>query len=230
MIDIDELRRITDGQEQARLTGLQRSIALMAMIILLVVTLTGMYIRTPVNDHREIIRLHVIANSNSAGDQALKLKVRDGVLAQYGVKMESATIDKARTNIATSIGDINALAEQIIQEQGYDYTAKSRLGVTYIPAKSYDHIDFPAGNYEALNIVIGDGAGDNWWCVLFPPLCLIDSSADDDKDVDRLGKLGKPGKQGESGKFQKPNTKSKQAIILRFKVAEIAKKYQKQKN
>lgn len=217
MIDFEELRQITG---QTRLTKFQRNIALVAMIALLVVTLTGMYIRTPENDHTEIIRLHVIANSNSADDQALKLKVRDGVLAEYSMAMEGGNIEAARNNIAASIGDINALAEQIIQEQGYDYTATTKLGVTYIPAKNYDDIYFPAGNYEALNIVIGEGKGDNWWCVLFPPLCLIDSSADDE-DVDRLGKLGK------SGKYQKSKTKSKQTIILKSKVAEIAKKYQK---
>ena len=147
------------------------------------------------NEHEDIIRFHVIANSDSAEDQALKLKVRDGVLeavneelvretmAQYVDAGEDITkveldVTDSREYIQENLAMIEEIAEEIIQGEGYDYEVSAELGVRWIPEKTYGDSTFPAGNYEALNITIGEGNGQNWWCVLFPPLCLIDSSED----------------------------------------------------
>lgn len=147
------------------------------------------------NEHEDIIRFHVIANSDSAEDQALKLKVRDGVLeavneelvretmAQYVDAGEDITkveldVTDSREYIQENLAMIEEIAEEIIQGEGYDYEVSAELGVRWIPEKTYGDSTFPAGNYEALNITIGEGNGQNWWCVLFPPLCLIDSSDD----------------------------------------------------
>ncbi|MCI8608403.1 MAG: stage II sporulation protein R [Firmicutes bacterium] len=136
-------------------------------------------------DHEGIIRLHVIANSDSEEDQALKLKVRNLVLLRVQFQLEQfkggggvgkSDSDHIRTYIQDNLELIENWAREAIEAEGYDYPVKASLGMTWIPAKKYDDLYFPAGNYEALNIVIGEGAGQNWWCVLFPPLCLIDGN------------------------------------------------------
>ena len=85
----------------------------------------------------------------------------------------SLNLEFARQYINDNISELEEAAERIMREKGYDYPAKAELGVKWIPKKTYGDITFPAGNYEALNITIGEGKGQNWWCVLFPPLCLI---------------------------------------------------------
>lgn len=135
----------------------------------------------------DFIRFHVIANSDSAEDQALKLKVRDGLLAAINEDMAveaqgkasgnepvSLDIDSSREYIRGHLAKIERTARTIIRENGYDYGVKANLGVRWIPEKTYGNLTFPAGNYQALNVTIGSGDGQNWWCVLFPPLCLID--------------------------------------------------------
>ena len=143
-----------------------------------------------INQHEGIIRFHVIANSDSEEDQELKLKVRNNVLAkiknqladlfrQETTRTGSFEIDRAavtRQYIEENIEEIQDWAEEAVKAEGYAYSVTAALGVTQIPAKQYDGVFFPAGNYEALNIRIGEAAGQNWWCVIFPPLCLIDCS------------------------------------------------------
>ncbi len=120
-----------------------------------------------------VIRFHVIANSDSADDQALKLAVRDRVLAQAeSVYPENATLAQARAALE---GDLSALAEAgraVVEAEGYDYPVTARLEECWFPTKEYDGFALPAGNYTALRVVIGEGKGQNWWCVAFPPLCL----------------------------------------------------------
>ncbi len=134
----------------------------------------------------DFIRFHVIANSDSAEDQALKLKVRDGLLAAInedmaveaqtaaGAEPVSLDIDSSREYIRGHLAEIERTARGILRENGCDYGVKANLGVRWIPEKTYGNLTFPAGNYQALNVTIGSGDGQNWWCVLFPPLCLID--------------------------------------------------------
>lgn len=138
------------------------------------------------NNHEGIIRLHVIADSNNAGDQALKLKVRDAVL-QYMEKQKDLTdVDETRKYLKDNLDRLEKIADGVIASEGYNYPAKADLGIRYIPQKTYGDITFPAGNYEALNITLGSGRGENWWCVLFPPLCLLDEGTDK-KKVDNAG-------------------------------------------
>lgn len=141
------------------------------------------------NQYEGIIRFHVIANSDSEEDQALKLKVRNQVIVKIQAALtkefEKAMIEQGishvdraevtRKYIEENLNEIQSWAEEAIQAEGFDYTVRTNLGVTYIPAKRYDDVYFPAGNYEALNIKIGKAEGQNWWCVIFPPLCLIDA-------------------------------------------------------
>ncbi len=122
-----------------------------------------------------VIRFHVIANSDSDADQALKLKVRDAVLAFMKEKLSAENnINSAREVVLNNVEEIKAVSEKVIAENKKDYPVWVGLAETNFPTKVYGDIAFPPGEYEALRIVIGNGSGKNWWCVLFPPLCFVD--------------------------------------------------------
>ena len=121
---------------------------------------------------QKMIRLHVIANSDTQEDQALKLQVRDKVLAQAtAILKESENMTQAVRKLNRALPEIEHVAEQEISTQGYDYGVTARLENAEFPTKEYDGFRLPSGEYLALRVVIGDGAGKNWWCVVYPPLC-----------------------------------------------------------
>ena len=123
----------------------------------------------------KIIRFHVIANSDSQRDQSLKLKVRDSVLKYMYPKLENAeSIEECREILIKEEGAIINLSENIIANYGYNYEVKTELTHEKFPDKTYGNITLPQGQYEAFRIIIGEGSGQNWWCVMFPPLCLVD--------------------------------------------------------
>ena len=123
----------------------------------------------------KIFRLHVIANSDSEEDQALKLLVKEA-LVNY-IEANSANLtDKAAyiKYINENEEQLKSIATQVIQEQGYGYNVDLSIENTYFPVKSYGDLTFPCGYYDALCVRIGDASGKNWWCVLYPPLCFVD--------------------------------------------------------
>lgn len=125
----------------------------------------------------ELIRFHVLANSDSEADQALKMKVRDRILAETCLPLEEAqNTTEAEQQIRHHMADIRAAALDEIQKQGYDYPVSVQLGVFDFPVRQYGNVTLPAGKYPALRVLIGEGAGHNWWCVMFPPLCFVDES------------------------------------------------------
>ncbi len=125
-----------------------------------------------------VIRFHVIANSDSDEDQALKLKVRDRVIKEMNSLFdENEDVTSAREVIINNIPRITKLARDEILKNGYCYDVYVSLGKSDFPTKDYGDIVLPAGSYEALKIEIGNAGGKNWWCVLFPPLCFVDESA-----------------------------------------------------
>lgn len=135
-----------------------------------------------------VFRLHVIANSDSNEDQELKYKVRDAVL-EY---MNSITIDCSSKEESIQIAkehedEFYKIAKQTIEENGYDYSVNIKIGNFNFPTKTYGDISLPAGNYDALRIEIGNASGQNWWCVMFPPLCFVDVSSgvvpDESKEI-----------------------------------------------
>ena len=124
-----------------------------------------------------IIRLHVIANSDSKEDQQLKLKVRDGILGEVKNCVQDATsVNQAENAILSQKDRIESSAEKIIKKEGHDYKVSISLKDRYFPVKSYGDLVFPAGTYNALCVEIGEAKGRNWWCVLFPSLCLVDET------------------------------------------------------
>ncbi|MBO4562778.1 MAG: stage II sporulation protein R [Clostridia bacterium] len=123
---------------------------------------------------RDDLRLHIIANSDSEEDQAAKLRVRDAVLACVRERFSAATRDEARTLLFEMGGELQSAAEEALLECGMDYGAQLAAGEFDFPDREYGERVYPAGRYEALRIVLGEGEGQNWWCVMFPPLCVIE--------------------------------------------------------
>ena len=120
-----------------------------------------------------LIRLHVVANSDSEQDQAVKLRVRDAVLESIQEDLKQvANIDQARDYLQENLPKIQSVAEQTLQSLGVDTTAVVSLTKEAFDTREYDTFRLPAGIYEALRITIGEGEGKNWWCVTFPTLCL----------------------------------------------------------
>lgn len=120
-----------------------------------------------------VLRLHVIANSDSEDDQALKLAVRDEILAVYGDRLAQCTDKKEAEETANLLSaEMTKTAKECIERLGYNYPVRLTLTREDYPTKVYDNVTMPAGNYCSLRIIIGEGAGQNWWCVLFPPMCV----------------------------------------------------------
>lgn len=122
---------------------------------------------------QKVIRLHVIANSDSEADQALKLRVRDRVLVlAEDILRQSGDMEEARQRLTEALPRLQQTAAEEIAAQGSRYTVSARLEETEFPTREYDGFALPSGEYLALRVVIGEGAGKNWWCVVFPSLCL----------------------------------------------------------
>jgi len=123
----------------------------------------------------KIIRLHVVANSDSAEDQQLKLQVRDKIIGRMNARFEGIKdISEVKSIIQESLEEIEGAARETIEDNGKPYGVKAAFTTLDFPTKAYGNLTLPAGEYQALNIVIGNGEGKNWWCVMFPPLCFID--------------------------------------------------------
>jgi len=118
-----------------------------------------------------VIRLHVLAASDSEADQSIKLSVRDAILKADLFK-NAATVDEAREDIGQAAEKAVEVANALLEKEGVPYRASYEWGKESYPTREYDGLRFPAGDYLSLRIVLGEGEGRNWWCVLFPPLCL----------------------------------------------------------
>lgn len=133
----------------------------------------------------KVVRLHVVANSDSGADQTLKLQVRDAILADAASELEGLSREEALEQLAQDLPRLGEIAARTIGEQGYDYPVTVSLKEERFPTKRYDDFALPAGEYMALRVQIGSGGGHNWWCVVFPPLCMgsVEETAElDDRD------------------------------------------------
>lgn len=150
-------------------------------IILLVISfllLFGLWLEREQNVVSDsVLRLHVLAHSDRKEDQELKLKVRDAVLQEAKeILPESTSVAQAETILAKNLERLAAAGAAVVAREGYDYPVSAELKDAWFPTKEYEDFSLPAGEYRALRIVIGDGEGQNWWCVVFPPLCLASVS------------------------------------------------------
>lgn len=131
-------------------------------------------------------RLHIIANSDSPEDQSVKLAVRDEILAFAESEMKKVNSKmEAKEYIGQNLEIIEKKAEQVLKDNGFTYSAKAYVGKFDFPSKTYGDATYPAGEYDALRIVLGEGEGQNWWCVIFPPLCLAELSEEQQKALEK---------------------------------------------
>lgn len=165
----------------------------------------------------KIIRFHVLANSDSIEDQSLKLKVKDEIIKYMMPKLDkSSSIDESRKILKENDKEIKKIAENIINKNGYKYSVNTYLGQDQFPIKTYGNITLPQGKYEAYKIVIGNGKGQNWWCVMFPPLCFVDVTKGEVSTKKTEQKMKKVLKEEEL----KCINNSKNSYEIKFKVVE----------
>ena len=164
------------------------------IIFIVIVILIAMFVYINVNasvDEDEIIipeaaiRVRVIAHSNTIYDQSMKMKVKlylEQNLSPLLVDVDS--IEDARDIIRSRVNDLEVGIQDIFEDNDYDMNYVIHFGENYFPEKRYRGVYYEAGNYESLVVTIGEGNGDNWWCVLFPPLCLLDGEDNNTNDVE----------------------------------------------
>lgn len=158
--------------------------------------------------YENLIRLHVLAASDSEYDQKLKLKVRDAILAA-GIFSAAEDADGAEAMTLEAETKALAVARDVLAREGAPYGARIEYGIESYPTREYEGLRLPAGEYKSLRIVLGDGEGQNWWCVLFPPLCL-GAAAEDDLTAAGLN-------ESETRVFRTGKTRYR----LRFKLLEL---------
>lgn len=126
-----------------------------------------------------LIRFHVIANSDTEEDQALKLRVRDAVVGEMTPRLKGVSdVAEARERVRENLDFIQDVAARTVKASGKDYPVRVYYGHFDFPEREYGSLKVPAGTYEAVRVVIGDGRGRNWWCILFPPLCFVNARQD----------------------------------------------------
>ncbi len=164
-----------------------------------------------------VLRLHIPANSNSAIDQSIKLKIRDKVLEKYSPLLQNVNgREESEEIIKKNLSAIEKDVNLWLENEGADYKSRVYLSYSDFPSKNYGKLKFPAGNYKALKIVLGKGTGKNWWCVMFPPLCFVEGSVKkvDEKEYEKIkNELGKTA-------FEIVTGDGKQ-VFLKFKIVEI---------
>ena len=169
-----------------------------------------------------LIRLHVIANSDSPEDQDLKEKVRDRIIGEIHNRFDTSqlSIKESRELIKESLDEIEYIAKEEIKDLGKDYDVKVLFGKHVFPTKNYGAITLPAGEYESVRVVIGNGVGENWWCVMFPPLCFIDitNGITDTRTKDELRKVLT---EEEFNMILASRSEEQTPIRLKFKVVEM---------
>lgn len=139
-----------------------------------------------------IIRLHIIANSNEDADQKVKYEIRNAIISYLTPKFKDVkNLNEARRIVDEEQGAFKEIAEKLLKNKNKTYNVNTYHGYFQFPPRNYGAVFLPAGEYEALRIVLGNGAGRNWWCVLFPPLCLIKESGYDITKVVALGQKPK---------------------------------------
>ena len=149
--------------------------------VLIGILITGLIVNAKKSEMQgelaeQVFRFHVLANSDSGEDQALKMKVKEAIIAYMKQELpQSDSVETTKKWARENLLQIEQVAAEIIAEEGYEYSVKAEVTTCDFPDKTYGDITFPAGEYEALRIEIGQAKGQNWWCVLYPNLCFIDA-------------------------------------------------------
>ena len=169
-----------------------------------------------------VIRLHVLANSDSEEDQALKLTVRDAVLKKTQTLLENVdSKEEAEAILRQNLPVIEQTARDALRAAGAENTVTVELGQESYPTREYERLAFPAGEYLSLRVMIGEAEGQNWWCVLFPPLCLTAATAQSEQETEAV--CLSAGLSGEQYRMIADTDETK--YKLRFKILEVAEEF-----
>lgn len=163
---------------------------LMTVMLLLAATLAIAVLPTEQDAaiYEDTLRLHILANSDSEDDQELKYGIRDKLLEKYGSRLGSSdSPEEAKKNINAMIPEIKTDVDKWISDAGYNYKSEVTLGVEWYDTREYDDFTLPKGYYTSLQVMIGEAEGKNWWCVMYPPLCLDIATESAPKDDAVLG-------------------------------------------
>lgn len=217
-----------------------KKVKLILLVLILIITsvcILNAYSNNVMEDLKgNIVRLHVVASSDNANDQELKLKVRDSVVEYTNsILLNCDTSQDAYKILYDNIYEIERIAKETVEKEGYSYDVSASLGIFEFPTKDYGNIILPNGEYTSLKIIIGEGIGQNWWCVLFPPLCFVNASAsknlnpiidneDTDNDEDETI-VSEEGKEALKDKVTKTSydviEKPEKGVKFKFKIVEV---------
>jgi len=168
-----------------------------------------------------VVRLHIIANSDEPADQELKLKVRDAILAHMQEKYPNgADRDEAAEYLKNSLPIIKSIASDVVRENGKNEPVNVKYGVYAFPTREYEGLTLPAGMYEAVRVELGEAKGQNWWCIMFPPLCVADASSLN-MDEEAMGQLKRELGDSNYRLITDINDKGNIPVRIKFRIIEL---------
>lgn len=147
------------------------------LAVVAIVIFCGCSVHTTMDGGEALIRIHIRANSNDSADQTVKLKVRDEVTKYLDREIGNArSFLEAYAGIEARLSEIERIGKDVLSREGYDYGCRARLNEEFFPTRAYENVVVNSGYYDALIVELGSGKGDNWWCVIYPPLCFVSPS------------------------------------------------------
>ena len=153
------------------------------IIIVSIIAITLIFVFAPLANNNvevEYLRIHIRANSNSIEDQNVKYKVKDEIVeALIPVLSEVETFEEAKSVISNNFSLITSVADNVLKQEGFNYSSRAKIDNEYFPTRSYQQITLKEGNYDALIVELGSGTGDNWWCIVFPAFCFTKTQNSD---------------------------------------------------
>ena len=160
---------------------IQTKITFCICVVVLMLIMPFLPVRGEGEIYDNTLRLHVLANSDSEEDQSLKLLVRDAIVKEADVMAKGCKdVESAKVIYSENLDVFKSTAERVIAEQGYEYPVNVTFNEEYYPERQYESVRLPSGRYTSLKVNIGDSIGQNWWCVLFPPLCVEAAEAEEE--------------------------------------------------
>ncbi|SHI52247.1 stage II sporulation protein R [Lutispora thermophila] len=175
----------------------------------------------------KIIRLHVVANSDSPEDQSIKLHIRDAIIKELEPKLQDLkTQEEVKSIILANMDNLMAAAKEEMATLGKNFPIQIEFGTFEFPTKVYGDLSFPAGTYQALNVKIGEAQGKNWWCVMFPPLCFVDIAQGvvSEKTLEEFKEILD---ENELELLKSKKDDEKETVKIKFKLVEMAKDFNK---
>lgn len=157
---------------------MKKIIVFISIAIICIVGYVGVVSSTKEQVYTEYLRIHIRANSNSQVDQDVKYQIRNQLVDYLTPYLSQAkTKERAEVIISSKIKDIESICDRELKRQGFTYSSKAKIKNEKFPTRTYDNLTLDSGYYDALIVELGEGTGDNWWCVVYPPLCFTKSNA-----------------------------------------------------